>query len=894
MESTKNLIEHHLRIASEKLSIHDMEEFSTMGISQKLFLSRTLVSQYLNELNKENKVVKINSRPVYYLSKAGLEHLLGMQIENRDFLNMNEFCNFISQKITILHDFTKAIGNNGSLEYCIEQMKAAVGYPPNGLHIMLYGKKGSGKRYLCHLLYEYLINQNLMDRQSQFLMLEIKDAKKDFYELLREVQDAKVPFKGLLYIRGIEMMSATSLEQLQEFLNDVSRKQDRTSIRIITSINEDNLEKLADALNYSIPIKVKVPSYLERSSEEKEAFVLRFFQKEEERAACHFQVSSIVFQTLIHNSTIKGIMELQDVIKNTCANAYIHNPDKKNCFVHLSDIPFTIYQYGDFSIRSGEKEEQFYSIGEWNKREKQDKMLMIFEELLALFEAYEASEFDWNTVLKKSKDVIVKYYDDIAFRSKMKHTKYESFANIVNQILKVGLQENQISIPRNCMFVLAQVILAEEDKQNAIHSWCKAHDRTLEHCLEILKKEVSLPYLLSLNLSERLYQQIQFKLNPINLLFLSLNIYFYNQDLDEKEIHGIILSHGYCTASSIADAVNHLLNHNVFEAIDMPLTTSFSDIEDQLNHHIELHPRWHSLILLVDMGSLEELGRCVRANIKVGVLNNITTGMALEVGTQMLQNYDIEEILPSVCEKSQCNYQLIQPKKKDKAILFTNASGIEVSRKVSNLFRSSLPKNISVKFIEVEFDKLMMNLEEDPIFHQYDVRLVVKSYQLHLKYCASVELEDIIDFSEIKKIDEILKSELSEEEIEQFNNQLLKNFSLQNIMENLTILNPKVLIEYVSETISELQRKLAVKFDSKIIVGLYIHISLLIERLVTQHPIDYVGDLKDFEIKQERFICITKECFHAILINYSVELPLSEIYYLYNYIHFGTRRKEPV
>ena len=40
----------------------------------------------------------------------------------------------------------------------------------------------------------------------------------------------------------------------------------------------------------------------------------------------------------------------------------------------------------------------------------------------------------------------------------------------------------------------------------------------------------------------------------------------------------IILAHGYSTASSIADAVNRLLDKYIFDALDMPLDVDSNQI----------------------------------------------------------------------------------------------------------------------------------------------------------------------------------------------------------------------------------------------------------------------------------------------------------------------------
>lgn len=69
--NTKEQLEQYLKEITLHFDINDMSGFCTTSISQERNLSRTLTSQYLNELYKEGKIIKISSRPVYYLSLAG-------------------------------------------------------------------------------------------------------------------------------------------------------------------------------------------------------------------------------------------------------------------------------------------------------------------------------------------------------------------------------------------------------------------------------------------------------------------------------------------------------------------------------------------------------------------------------------------------------------------------------------------------------------------------------------------------------------------------------------------------------------------------------------------------------------------------------------------------------
>ena len=131
---------------------------------------------------------------------------------------------------------------------------------------------------------------------------------------------------------------------------------------------------------------------------------------------------------------------------------------------------------------------------------------------------------------------------------------------------------------------------------------------------------------------------------------------------------------------------------------------------------------------------------------------------------------------------------------------------------------------------------------------------------------------------------QLRKSYLEEGEIEYFNQKLLKNFSLQSVLENLTILNAQKLLDYVSDATTLLQQMLKRRFLSKTVIGINMHICFLIERLVTKTPIENYENLDAFEAEQQEFINIVNESFHTLVSHYNVELPVSEIAYLHEYI----------
>lgn len=116
---------------------------------------------------------------------------------------------------------------------------------------------------------------------------------------------------------------------------------------------------------------------------------------------------------------------------------------------------------------------------------------------------------------------------------------------------------------------------------------------------------------------------------------------------------------------------------------------------------------------------------------------------------------------------------------------------------------------------------------------------------------------------------------------------LLKNFTLNNIVNHLTILNANKVLEDVEEVVSYIEQQCNIVLSATIKVGLYMHISCLIERLITRTQVGVYEGIDEFEKQHERFIEIVRNSFSVIEQRYSVEIPTTEIAYIYSYIEIG-------
>ena len=137
-------------------------------------------------------------------------------------------------------------------------------------------------------------------------------------------------------------------------------------------------------------------------------------------------------------------------------------------------------------------------------------------------------------------------------------------------------------------------------------------------------------------------------------LIMIVNLNHYNTVRKTQKIFELLSVMGNSTATSIAEAVNSLLENYIFDAVDMPLDVTIDEIKEILVERIN---RMHSnadVIVMVDMGSLELLGKSLSTaiNCNVGVINNVSTRLALNVGNAILNENNMKMIF----RKSQCSF----------------------------------------------------------------------------------------------------------------------------------------------------------------------------------------------------------------------------------------------
>ena len=286
------------------------------------------------------------------------------------------------------------------------------------------------------------------------------------------------------------------------------------------------------------------------------------------------------------------------------------------------------------------------------------------------------------------------------------------------------------------------------------------------------------------------------------------------------------------------------------------------------------------------MGSLEEAYKALEnvTDSTIGVVNNVSTGLALEIGSGLLGGKSIAEVLGDATAVCVTHCKVIERVNREDAIVFCSESGVDAAERIRQLVSQSLPRTIGARLLTRPFKQLVANGSNDAVFSEHRVCAVIGTGDPGVASIPFVALEDIMSTASASKVDAVFGRWLDASELSSFREKLLSNMTLQNVIRSITILDPERLFHEIESAVHELQRRTGEKIGSNAIIGLYVHLCCLVERLVTRNPIEtYVGQDR-FEEEHTDFIESFRQSFSSISTRYRVEVPVSEIAYVFDYI----------
>ncbi|AWI05237.1 sigma 54-interacting transcriptional regulator [Clostridium drakei] len=701
---------------------------STKEIADSLTLQRTNVSSILNVMCRQGKIFKIKGKPIIYYVNLCKE-----QCENSK--NFKE--NYIS--------FNTLIGKNKSLKKCIEQAKAAILYPPNGLHTLLLGPTGVGKTMFAEVMYKFAIEKGSIPINSPFVSFNCADyannpqlilahlfgSKKGAFTGADRDKDGLVDKAngGILFLDEIHRLPPEGQEMLFMIidkgiytpLGDIEKKK-ISKVRIICATTENVDSVLLNTFSRRIPITINIPMLKDRSLEERFELICEFFKTESERIGREIFVSTNTIRALLLYSCTGNIGQLKGDIQLGCANAFLKyvSKGKKKIEVHSTDFLNNVRQglllYKQNSqvldnIINEDIELNFNSKITKHKIKINDKYLPnnFYESIEKRIQELKERGIEENDInflmdfdIKKYLKKYVGEFEQEVKKEELSKIVDKKIINIVEKFLDIASKKMKKVFPVKIFYGLCLHINSSIER-------IISNKNLLNHNLnEILEKDRE-EYKLALVLVDKLEEEFNIKIPLQETEFIAMFLCIDDFDGDKIAYKPIIVvaMHGESTASSMTEVANKLVGGNNVYGYDMTLDKNPQTAYIELKDFIRTNHQGFGVILLVDMGSLGMFGELIseETGIEIRVIDMVSTLLVIECARKALTNNNIniicEEAKQSVSFLNNYNISLSETyiPRKDNIIITNCITGEGSAIKVKNMIEEKI--NLSSRDIQI-------------------------------------------------------------------------------------------------------------------------------------------------------------------------------------------------
>lgn len=881
---------------------NEFDQTAITIMSENLKISRSQCSVIVNKLVKEKQLVRIESKPFLFVAIDYLKDK-GILVQKEVYASLDELLAFETKQ-----DFDKLVGANHSLAQTIKQCKATISYPPNGLPMLLYGPTGTGKSFIAKLTYEWARNKNVISKEGKFVQVNCSEYANNpellTANLFGHVKGAftgaekdnegliSLADNGILFLDEVHELKAECQEKLFLFMDQGiyhrvgdNEKWYKSNVRIIFATTENPEKVLLKTLLRRIPMTIVVPSLEQRGTQERIELLYEIFHHEEERLNCHIKMSSKVYNVLLQSKMSGNIGQLKSSVQSCCINS-LFDREEDDLVIRLDSLPKNLLHQVYANEKMVQYEDEYIYVDELQGfYNGQKEILQLNDRLIECFKEYKEGHMALVDFMSREKGLVQKYFDNLIFRKK-ESSQIDYYSRGVQHIFDLIESRYGLKITNNEILAIASYLDEIHHEYHDLRSWYLKDEEDCEDLYQLLQEEFFRATNVSLEICTYLKSYLEIDMYSIIICTFIFYVFNVSKDARLTQKAAVVLAHGFSTASSIADAANRFLGQYIFDAIDMPLYVDTNAMLDKLNRYIDRIGKIKELYLLVDMGSLEDIYKGLQIeNANIGIINNVSTPIALEIGNGIRNNVEMEVLFNKTIQASNesFSYHIEKHQLKEPVILCSCASGLGTAQKLKAMLEQSFCEGVNLAVKTLNYSELLELGKNNEVFDHYDVLCVFGTLDPNMKDIPFVGIEDLIIEDNFDDFNQYFKDYMDEKQLVQFDKNILHNFSLSNIMNALTILNPTKLLEQVANALDVLQNYLGIRFSNRTCFGLYVHICCLIERLVVSRNAEYDKCL-DFLNAHKDFVEYVKKAFQQVENFYGVDIPTKEIVHIYNYV----------
>ncbi|MFP7487588.1 sigma 54-interacting transcriptional regulator [Priestia filamentosa] len=854
---------------------------SAQEIAEQLEMERSNISFELNNLVRAQKVIKIKTFPVRYVPVEVVEDIFREKwnLEDMEVELLEQSVDHKKKQTISTNPFELMIGAKGSLKKSISQAKAAVLYPPNGLHMLLLGPTGSGKSLFANRIYQFALYSKRLKTGAPFITFNCADYYNNPQLLLSQLfghkqgsftgaNGDKVGLVeqangGVLFMDEIHRLPPEGQEMLfylidqgtYNRLGETDHK--RTSkVLIICATTENPGSSLLKTFLRRIPMTIHIPSLEERSLKEKIRLTTFLLGKEAERINKNLSVHIDVLNALIHTEKFGNVGQLKSNVQLACAHGFLNNLNNKNVVeLTVRDLPDEIKQDWISSSNNIERSKmisEYVNIKTIISPVVEDEMTKIDDELS--FNLYHLIE-EKVKILKNeglSETEINQYIlTDIQLNIK-------SFFNqktFQNSNLMKFVEDDVIQITKDLKQVAEKELNCKFDRK-FIHFLSMHIDSFLKRGKQIdvlsaqetdeIRDTYLKEYQVALIFKNKIQEFFNVVVPEIEVIYLTMVIQSIKSLEENKRVGIVVAAHGNSTASSMVEVATELLGRTPIVAIDVPLNLSPSEILANLTEGIKKVDEGEGVLMLVDMGSLAMLENQLeeKTGIKIKTMSNVTTSMVLDTVRKVnyldLNLYAIYDSVQKDFMEFLDNQADISEKKKVLVSICTTGAG--TAKKLEKILTAIINKVSSepIRVLTVSSIKLASNIKEIQKKYEVIATAGTKNPKINAPH---ISLEVLIEGDGERIIQQaITKGKIYSSNRPIKSNIVVRELCEENLRQHLVFLNPYHITNILLEWVQNMQDELGIILSNTVIIRIIMHTAFAFERMIKDEPIAFPED----------------------------------------------------
>ena len=884
-------------------------------IADDLDILRNNVSMELNTLYRQGKIIKIIGRPVLFFDRQVLENLLGESLANST--NQVNSIEEILPKHQIKTPFDYLVGADSSLKKQVEQAKAAILYPPDGLHTLILGQTGVGKTLFAHMMYEYGKSVHKLSAEAPFITFNCADYYNNPQLLVSHIfGHVKGAFtgadsnksgliesadQGILFLDEVHRLPPEGQEMIFYFIDTgtfnklgETARQRKAKVLIIGATTEDPESSLTKTFVRRIPNVITIKPLAERTMKEKVDIIKILIAQEVERIQKPVKISVESIKGLIGSISYGNVGQLKSNIKLLCAKAFLNSIDNPNYIEIDFKILPTKIKNGLLTLSADRKalaelntyiNESLFVVpeGEKNpvdaKESKEDfNLYQVVEDKVNLLKGENISDELIKQIVATDVNVYIKSF---YHKQNVNMSVRERLLKIVDKSLADFAQEINL---------LVQNRLNREYKERFLY----AFSLHLSAFLKRIKDEAELPdieleggvskdsleFQVAIEIKDKIEEHYHIEVPRNEIEYFALLLVSTMEDEKDEKVVIIVATHGKSTAASMVEVAQGLFGSNDANlvAIDMPLDINPKEILEKMICKLNELNYQKGVLLLVDMGSLANFGTLImeKLPVKVKTIDMVSTPLILEAMRKAdIVGMDLDSIYDSLVNFKGYDIDISVPEEKAKEVIVTICtSGEGAAIKLKELIEEELESitNRKVDVIPIGVNQMKASILDLQTSYKIIAAVGMVKPPLDIPF---IPLEKVISGEAREFLRKILKSDLKL--VKNDKNVVVRNLCEESLEKFLTYLNPKKIMSVLIDFQSVLEKESKRKWSNPLRIRLIVHCGCALERMVVQEGLKYQGEFAEIDTLKVEMIKRAASVFEKTL---NIVLSDDEIYYM--------------